>query len=96
MNGKTRAEMVKAMDVIARSLNDDDMSFVWLMGGVADCDIMRETTLDEIIELGYCEDKTFKDLMSLFLRLMYRAYITDTGLYTDRIVSKTKKDYENE
>lgn len=83
-----RAEIVKAMDTMARCINNEDVFEPWLMCGVADGDIDCRTQLDEIVEMGYCEDDTFKDLMTLFLKLMNRASVD--GIYTDGIVSGTK------
>jgi len=83
-----RAEVVKAMDTMARCINNGDVFEPWLMCGVADGDIKDNTSLDEIVETGYCEDVVFKDLMTLFLKLMNRASVD--GLYTDGIVSDTK------
>ena len=81
-----RAEVVKAMDTIVSCINNEDFIDSWLMSGVADGDIKRDTTLEEIEEMGYCEASTFKDLMTLFLKLMYRAG-GNGGLYCDGIVS---------
>ena len=89
MNIKERIEMVKAMDTIVRSINNEDYIDSWLMCGVADGDITPETT-DEYLEC-YCEDSTFKDLMTLFLKLMRRAG-NNGGLYCDRIVSAERHD----
>ena len=66
-----RIEMVKAMETIMRSLNDEEIFEAWLMGGVADGDI-KEDTEDEDIAY-YCKDETFSELMNLFCRLMKRA-----------------------
>ena len=84
-----RAEVVKAMETVARCINNEDILYRWLMCGVVDCDITEETTLQEIIDMGYTEDETFCDLMTLFLRLMYKAS-NSGGLYADSIVSGTR------
>lgn len=81
-----RAEVVKAMETMARCINAENIFYSWLSVGVADGDIKQDTTLQDIIDYGYCEDAEFKDLMTLFLKLMYRAS-KDGGLYTDGIVS---------
>ena len=88
-NNKERAEVVKSMETIARCINDYYTFKSWLSLGVADCDINDETTLEEIVEMGYCEDATYKDLMTLFLKLMTKAG-NDGGLFSDGIVSGTK------
>lgn len=85
-----RAEVVRAMDTIARCINDEDIFDSWLMCGVADGDITTDTT-DEDLE-SYCDDDSFKELMSLFLRCMFRASASG-GLYADRIVSETRHTY---
>ena len=84
-----RAAVVKAMDTMVGCINDEGIIESWLVGGVADGDITEDTTLEDIIEMGYCDgDETFRDLLTLFLRLMNRA--SKDGLYTDGVVSYTK------
>ena len=85
MNLKTRAGMVRAMEYIARAVNDEEVFYSWLLCGVADGDIDDSTT-DEELEY-YCEDETFADLMERFLDLMTRAK-KNGGLYIDKVVSK--------
>lgn len=89
MNLSVRAELVRAMETVARSVNDEDVFYRWLLCGVADGDIDEDTT-DEDLEY-YCEDKTFADLMERFLDLMTAAKRSG-GLYEDRIVSKYEED----
>lgn len=72
-NMKARAEMVKSMDTIVRSVNNEDYVESWLMWGVADEDINSDTTLEEIIDLGYCETNMYEALKRLFLNIMVRA-----------------------
>jgi len=89
MNGQSnyeRAWTVKAMEHLVRCVNCEDYMDSWFMCGVADGDIKKDTTLDEIIEMGYCEDKTYEELLTIFLKIMYRAG-GDGGLYSDGIVS---------
>lgn len=85
MNAKARYEMVRAMETIARAVNDEDVFEGWLMCGVADGDI-DETTTDDELEY-YIEDGTFSELMGTFLRVMSRAKKSG-GLYADGIVSE--------
>ena len=85
MNAKERYEMVRAMETIARAVNDEDVFEGWLMCGVADGDI-DETTKDEELEY-YIDDKHFAELMDTFLRVMSRAKRSG-GLYCDGIVSR--------
>ena len=85
MNLSRRAKVVRAMETMARCVNDEEVFYRWLLCGVADGDIDDDTT-DEDLEY-YCEDKTFADLMERFLDLMTAAKKSG-GLYEDRIVSK--------
>lgn len=85
MNLSRRAKVVRAMETIARCVNDEDVFYPWLLCGIADGDIDDDTT-DEDLEY-YCEDKTFADLMERFLDLMAAAKKSG-GLYEDKIVSK--------
>lgn len=84
MNLKTRAKVVRAMDLLCRCINDEEVFMPWLMVGVADGDITKETT-DEDLEY-YCEDDTFAELMYYFLRRMKAAQ--KDGLFIDGVVSK--------
>ena len=81
---KTRVNMVRAMELLARAVNDEFLFDLWLSMGVADGDI-DETTTDEELE-DYCDDVTFAELMDTFLKLMSRARKSG-GLYCDDIVS---------
>ena len=85
MNIKQRAEVVRAMDTLARCINNETILEGWLVNGVADGDITPETT-DEDLACYYEVDETFEDLMTCFLRRMYRA-ANDGGLFCDGIVS---------
>ena len=89
MNLSARAKLVRAIETIARCVNDEDVFYRWLLCGVADGDIDNDTT-DEDLEY-YCEDKTFADLMERFLDLMTAAKRSG-GLYEDRIVSKYEEE----
>lgn len=84
-----RAEVVKSMETLARCINYEDLIDGWLVYGVADGDVKEGTKLDEIVEMGYCEDETFADLMTLFLKLMYKAG-GNGGLYAGGVVSGTR------
>ena len=85
MNAKLRTEVVRAMETLARCINDEEVFEGWLICGVADGDI-DETTTDEELEY-YIEDETFAELMETFLKVMARAK-RDGGLYVDGVVSK--------
>lgn len=82
MNKQYRTQLVRAMELLARTVNDEEVFEGWLMCGVADGDI-DETTTDDELEY-YTDDVTFSELMGTFLRLMHRAY-HNGGLYADGI-----------
>lgn len=77
---KRRAKLVIAMDEIARSLNDENILESWLMCGVADGDIDENTSIEDVIEMGYTDDDTYPDIERCFLRCMSRAYKNESGL----------------
>ena len=85
MKKRFRTEVVRAMETLARSVNDEYVFEEWLMCGVADGDI-EPTTEDEELEY-YIEDETFAELMGTFLNVMKNAYKSG-GLYVDGVVSK--------
>ena len=91
MNTTERIRMVKAMEFIARNLNDEEVFEGWLIGGVADGDIEYgdlSVGQDDAEELEYyLRDETFADLMQTFLRAMRRGYKSG-GLYCDGVVSR--------
>ncbi len=89
MNREERMKMVKAMEYIARQLNDEEIFESWLIDGVADGDIeygdlTTYAALDAVD--WYIEDQHFSDLMETFLRCM-KAAKRSGGLYCDRVVS---------
>lgn len=92
MDKKLRCEIVRAMDLIARTINDEEVFETWLIWGVADGDIAEDTT-DEELEC-YIEDEEFAGLMNTFTRIMQDARMSG-GLYADGIVSK-KEEYIDE
>ena len=78
MNIPERIKMVKAMEFLARQINDEDVFYFWLRDGVADSDIPA---------YWYCEsDLRFAELMGTFVRCMKRA-CESGGLYCDGVVS---------
>lgn len=89
---KERIKMVKAMEYIARQVNDEDVFEGWLMAGVADGDIKYgDLEVPENIEddeaFWYAGDPdTFAELMGCFLRIMARAKKSG-GLYCGNVVS---------
>lgn len=67
MNTKKRCDMVRAMDLIVRHLDNEDCMMVWLSEGVSDGDITTNTTDEDLA--WYTGDDAFAGLMSLFLEL---------------------------
>ena len=89
MNTKKRIEVVRAMETLARSINDESVFYRWLLYGVADGDIDENTT-DEELEFYVEDDEQFADLMNTFLKCMSSAYKSG-GLYVDKVVSKEEE-----
>lgn len=92
MNKVERIKMVKAMEFIARQVNDEELFENWLAAGVADGDIPYGATSvdsnDEAeLECYYGDDENFAGLMNLFTELMSLVH-HDGGLYCDKVVSK--------
>lgn len=87
-----RVKMVKAMEFIARQVNDENVFMSWLSIGVADGDIAYGdmNPVDENAEWYAEEDERFADLMDTFLYIMSRAYKSG-GLYCDNVVSKEEE-----
>lgn len=91
--GVERVQMVKAMEFIARQVNDEEVFDRWLWDGVADGDI-EYGDLDgygpdaEILDY-YLEDGNFAELMQTFLQVMARARKSG-GLYCDGVVSRRR------
>ena len=80
-----RIKLIRAMDLIARCVNDEYVFEYWLSCGVADGDI-NDDTEDEELEF-YAEDDEFSELMGTFLELMKDAHKRG-GLYCDHVLSK--------
>ena len=93
MNKEQRAKMVRAMELLVRSVNDEEQLDIWLRLGVGDGDIDEQTTDQDLEEMGYLEDQTYKELMSVFIKTMYLAW-NEGGLYDDGITSADKSDYK--
>ena len=96
MKREERMKMVKAMEYIARQLNDEGIFESWLADGVADGDIAYGD-LDTYADFDdwYIEDQHFSDLMETFLRCM-KAAKRSGGLYCDRVVSGVDCSAEDE
>lgn len=87
MNIVERKRVVRAMELLARQVNDEDVFLdIWLVNGVADGDIDYDGDLTQVDDY-YCEDEHFADLMETFLDLM-KAAKKSGGLYCNDVVSK--------
>ena len=88
MNKYERLMMVKAMEYIARQINDESVFDIWLRVGVADGDISYgdfDGDLESIEALSYyLEDDNFQDLMKVFQAIIVRAYKSG-GLICDGV-----------
>lgn len=87
INIRERIEVVRAMETIARAINDESIFEEWLIYGVADGDI-DESTKDEELEYYAEDDKTFGELMSTFTHMMRKVH-KNGGLYVDGVTSDT-------
>lgn len=91
---KERAEMLVAMDLIARSINDEDITINrWLVGGVADGDIDYDGLCDHESNVTnlmgddwYMDDKHFADIIDCFMHCVSLAR-ADGGLYCNGVVA---------
>ena len=94
-----RMLMVKAMDYVARQLNNEDHLMTWLEIGVADEEIpYGELSLTGPIDrdpaFWYAENEEhFGELMGDFLKIMARAY-KNGGLYCGDVPSKEEPPKE--
>lgn len=90
MNKVERLKLVKAMEYIARQVNDELVFDGWLMLGVADEDIVYgdfDVSCESADRLSYyLEDEELQDLMSLFLTVMVKARQSG-GLYCDGVTA---------
>lgn len=90
MNKPERIKMVKAMEFIARQINNEDVFDGWLLNGVADGDIkygdlsVKPADLEDLD--CYTGDENFSDLMWEFTRLISRAR-QKGGLHCDGVSS---------
>jgi hypothetical protein len=89
INLKERVSVIRAMDTIVRSLNDERDILWWLDSGVPDGEINEETT-DE--ELGWLvdDDESFADIMSTFIKIMRRQPVNG-AMWVDNVLSKEEK-----
>ena len=94
MNTIERIKMLKAMEFIARKVNDEEVFESWLILGIADEDIVDgdlsvKQEDPEDLEI-YTIDEHFADIMDTFLNLMNAARDSG-GLFCDGIVSKEEE-----
>ena len=86
-----RIKCVKAMEFMARQINDEEVFEEWLMDGVADGDIdageLDVKSGDEDLLDYYIQDDHFAELMDTFAHAIARARKSG-GLYCDGVVSK--------
>ena len=72
-----KVKAVKAMEYLARQINDEEIFEEWLLDGVADGDIDYGDldVKDEDPEAldYYLEEDNFRDVLRVFLRVMSRA-----------------------
>ena len=87
MNKQERIQAVRAMDTIAKMLNDERKYEWWAMMGIPDGEI-DENTKDEDIE-WLCDDDIFPDLLFNFCRVFGMKKEKATGfLYCDGVIGK--------
>lgn len=83
--------MVKAMEYIARQINDEEVFMPWLMAGVADGDIEYGDLSDDPDAVEYYIDENdFRELMDCFMRRMVQAY-NSGGLYCGGVAGGKKE-----
>ena len=90
-----RIKMLKAMEYIARSTNNEELFMLWLYAGVPDGDIKYgdlRVSKDDLRLLDYTDDETFANIMHCFLKLMHNIFEDDSGLYCDDVLSKGWED----
>ena len=85
-----RIKLIRAMEYVARQVNDEEVFEGWLLCGVADGDIeygdLCVCADDPDVFSNYTDDEDFADIMACFLRTMSRANKSG-GLYCDGILS---------
>lgn len=86
-----RIKVIKAMEYIARQINDEEVFIHWLVCGVPDWEVpygdLTTDPLDGVIEWWYDDDDNYAELMRVFLDCMAAAKKSG-GLYSDGVTSK--------
>ena len=85
MNKPERIELLRAMDLLARSCNNEHHIDYWLAVGIADGDAESDEELAYYAE----DDERFSETMSSFLKTMWLAYLKG-GLYCDGVTDDPK------
>ena len=86
INLKERVSVIRAMDTIVRSLNDERDILWWLDSGVPDGEINTETT-DEELHWLVDDDESFADIMSTFIKIMRRQPVNG-AMWVNNVLSK--------
>ena len=89
INFKERVSVIRAMDTIVRSLNDERDILWWLDSGVPDGEINTETTDEELYWL-VDDNESFADIMSTFIKIMRRQPVNG-AMWVDNVLSKEEK-----
>lgn len=76
---ENRKKMVLAMELLARSVSDEELIDAWLRNGVADGDIERFSLDVDEVDDCYIDDKSLNQLINCFLAMMIVAK-NDGGL----------------
>ena len=88
---RAQAKMIIEMDNIARCVNNENILYSWLMGGVPDGDIPYKDTISakDLYEVAETYDEyDFKVFVGCFLRCMKSA--GKYGLYVDGVVADNR------
>ena len=89
INLKERVSVIRAMDTIVRSLNDEEYVAWWLEDGVPDGEI-DEGTADEELYWLVDDNESFADIMSTFIKIMKKQPVNG-AMWVDNVLSKEEK-----
>lgn len=84
MNKPERLELLRAIDLLARSCNDEGVIDYWLTEGIADGSADSDKELD-----FYTYDDNLAEVMDAFLETMHLAR-ENGGLYCDGVTNDTE------
>lgn len=88
MTDKEKARIgkeIRAMDTLARCINDEEIFEIWLMLGVADGDCEYYDDIELYEEYYEDNEENFKELVELFRNLMKDS--EEDGLYIGDVVA---------